>query len=90
MKVLDTDTLTHLFERHPRVVARYDQETDEIAMAIVSRIEILQGRFAMLLKAADGQELRRAQQRLDRTMESLDEIPNRPQMSLIGCGQTRS
>jgi len=24
MKLLDTDTLTHLFERHPRVVARYD------------------------------------------------------------------
>ena len=45
-------------------------------MTIVSRIEILQGRFAMLLKAANGQELRRAQQRLDQTVERLAEVPN--------------
>ena len=76
MKILDTNTLTHLFESHPPVVERYEQETDDIAMAIVSRIEILQGRFAMLLKAANGQELRRAQQRLDQTVKRLAEIPN--------------
>lgn len=76
MKILDTNTLTHLFESHPRVVARYEQETAEIAMTVVSRIEILQERFTRVLKAADGQELRRAQQRLDRTAESLDGIPN--------------
>src|SRR5262245_18997740 len=75
MKVLDTDMLTHLFEGHPRVVERYEQETDEMAMTIVSRIEILQGRFAALLKAANGQELRRAQHRLDQTAERLAEIP---------------
>jgi tRNA(fMet)-specific endonuclease VapC len=75
MKVLDTDMLTHLFEGHPRVVERYEQETDEMAMTIISRIEILQGRFAALLKAANGQELRRAQHRLDRTAERLAEIP---------------
>jgi tRNA(fMet)-specific endonuclease VapC len=76
MKILDTNTLTHLFEAHPRVVEQYEKESDEIAMTIISRIEILQGRFAMLLKAANGQELRRAQQRLDKTVEHLAEIPN--------------
>ena len=55
MKVLDTDMLTHLFEGHQRTVERLNEE---VAAAIISRIEILLGRFAMLLKAADGQELR--------------------------------
>src|SRR5262249_31990185 len=38
--------------------------TDEIAITIISRIETLQGRFDSLLKAADGAELLRGQQRL--------------------------
>lgn len=76
MKILDTNTLTHLFEAHPRVVERYEEESDDIAMTVVSCIEILQGRFAMLLKAANGQELRRAQQRLDQTVERLAAVPN--------------
>lgn len=75
MKVLDTDTLTHLFQRHPRVVARRQLETEEIATTIVSRIEILQGRFSTLLKAADGSELQCAQQWLDETLENLAKIP---------------
>jgi tRNA(fMet)-specific endonuclease VapC len=75
MKVLDTNTLTHLFAGHARVIEKQQQETDEVAAAVISWIEILQGRFAMLLKAANGQELRRAQQWLDRTMEQLADIP---------------
>ena len=35
----------------------------------------MQGRFAMVLKAADGSELQRAQQWLDRTRENLTTIP---------------
>jgi predicted nucleic acid-binding protein len=76
MKVLDTNMLTHLFEGHPRVIQRFEQETDEVATTIISRLEILQGRFAMLLKAADGKELQRAQDWLDRTVERLGDIPN--------------
>lgn len=76
MKILDTDTLTHLFQGHQRTVERFERETDEVAMTIISRIEILQGRFAMLLKAADGQQLRRAQQLLDETVEHLANIPS--------------
>jgi tRNA(fMet)-specific endonuclease VapC len=75
MKVLDTSTLTHLFAGHERVLEAFSRETEEIATTVVSRIELLQGRFAMLLKAADGSELRRAQRWLDRTVEQLAEIP---------------
>jgi tRNA(fMet)-specific endonuclease VapC len=75
MKTLDTDTLTHLFEGHQRTVQRFQQEAEEVVTTIVSRIQILQGRFAMLLKAADGQQLRRAQQLLDQALDHLAEIP---------------
>jgi tRNA(fMet)-specific endonuclease VapC len=75
MKILDTDILSLLFHDHPRVAERHRQESDEIAVTIVSRIQVLQGRFAMLLKAADGAELLRAQQWLDRAVSSLHVIP---------------
>ena len=75
MKVLDTNTLTHLFGGHQRVVETLARESEEIATTFISRIEILQGRFAMLLKAADGRELQRAQRWLDQTVEQLSGIP---------------
>jgi tRNA(fMet)-specific endonuclease VapC len=75
MKVLDTSTLTHLFGGHPRVLEAFNKEAEEIATTVISRIEILQGRFAMLLKAADGSELQRAQWWLDQAVEQLAEIP---------------
>jgi len=75
MKILDTDTLTLFFSGQERVVSRRQMETDEVAITVISRIETLQGRFAMLLKAADGAELRRAQQWLDRTVDNLTAIP---------------
>jgi hypothetical protein len=57
MKILDSDTLTHLFQGQQRTVKRLEQETEEVATTIISRIQILHGRFAMLLTAADGQQL---------------------------------
>lgn len=78
MKVLDTNTLTHLFASHPRVVEHYRRETDEVVTTVINRVEILQGRFAMLLKAATGEELRRAQTWLAQTLERLDAIPTIP------------
>lgn len=71
MIVLDTDTLTLLIAEHARVAERYHRETGEVVLAIISRIEVLQGRFATLLKAADGAELQRGQQRLDRAERDL-------------------
>src|SRR6266702_1475996 len=51
--------------KHPRIAERYRRETDEVVISIISRIETLQGRFATLVKAADGPELQRGQRRLD-------------------------
>ena len=52
MKILDTNTLAHLFGGRRHVLEGYDRETEEIATTVISRIEILQGRFAMLLKSS--------------------------------------
>lgn len=59
MIVLDTDSLTLLMHGHERLHRRVS-ETDAVSITIVTRIEILQGRFDFLLKAADGAELQRA------------------------------
>jgi tRNA(fMet)-specific endonuclease VapC len=69
--VLDTDITSLLFSGHERVVARYQAETDEVVITTVTRIEMLEGRFATLLKAADGAELVRAQNRLQRAESDL-------------------
>src|SRR5438552_4210313 len=72
MFVLDTDTLTLLLLGHKRVTAKRTQATSEVVLTVVTRIEILQGRFASVLKAEDGEKLLLAQQRLlenDRDLE---------------------
>src|SRR3954463_16612208 len=75
MIVLDTDTLTFFLRNHPRVVERMQRTTDEVAITIISRIETLQGRFDSLLKAADGAELQRGQQRLEEAERDLARVP---------------
>lgn len=50
---------------------RPSREADEVVIAILSRIETLQGRFATLMKGADGPELERGQQRLDQAERDL-------------------
>jgi tRNA(fMet)-specific endonuclease VapC len=71
MIVLDTNTLTHLIAGHSRVVERYRREVDEVVITIMNRIEVLEGRFATLRKAADGMELQWGQQRLDQAERDL-------------------
>ena len=75
MKIIDTDILTHFLGGRERIVERFRQETDEVATTIVNRIQILSGRFATILTAGHGQELRRAQRLLDQTVEGLAKIP---------------
>jgi len=75
MIVLDTDTLTFFLREHAGVLERMRQQADDIAITIISRIETLQGRFASLLKAADGAELQRGQQRLETAERALARIP---------------
>ncbi len=75
MYVLDTDTLSRLFAAHPRVLTRRNSvPSSEIATTIVTRIEILRGRFDFLFKAATGEELLRAQLWLDKTIQDLARV----------------
>ncbi len=46
MFVLDTDILSLLLRAHARVTERVAQATEEVTIMLISRIEIVQGRFA--------------------------------------------
>jgi hypothetical protein len=54
MFVLDTDTLTLLLRGHKRVMERRARVTDEVTLTLITRIEVLQGRFASVLTALAG------------------------------------
>jgi tRNA(fMet)-specific endonuclease VapC len=75
MIVLDTDILTFFLRNHPRVLGRVQSANEEIVITVISRIETLRGRFDSLMKAANGDELRRGQQRLDEAERDLARIP---------------
>jgi tRNA(fMet)-specific endonuclease VapC len=75
MIVLDTDILTFFLRNDPRIVERARAASDELAIAIISRIETLQGRFDSLLKAANGSELQRGQNRLAEAERDLARVP---------------
>jgi tRNA(fMet)-specific endonuclease VapC len=69
--LLDSDILTLFLTGHPRVTERMGAATDVVAITVVTRVEVLQGRFDSLLKAADGEQLRRAQGRLEQAEREL-------------------
>ena len=55
MHILDTDTLTYLHAGHSRVRQRLQELDDpEVAITVITRIEVLRGRFDFILKAATG------------------------------------
>src|SRR5262249_17482887 len=75
MHLLDSDTLTHWYAGHPRVLQRYQELPEhEVGTTIVSKIELLRGRFDFLLKASTTEDLLRAQGWLTRTEELLARI----------------
>lgn len=78
MTVMDTDILSLFFAGHPRVGDRFDRSEDSVASTVISRIEILAGRFASVMTAADGTALLRAQQRLQKSDNDLARIPLLP------------
>lgn len=72
MYFLDTDTLTLAHAGHPQVGDRFRLiDPNEVAITVITWIEILRGRFDALLKASDGTQLRRAQEFLRRSEERL-------------------
>jgi tRNA(fMet)-specific endonuclease VapC len=75
MHILDTDTLTHLHAGHREVVAHLQKlEDPDIGTSIITKIELLRGRFDFVLKAANGKQLLKAQYWLKRTEELLEQI----------------
>ncbi|TMQ32603.1 MAG: type II toxin-antitoxin system VapC family toxin [Planctomycetota bacterium] len=74
MILLDTDMMSLFASGHPAVVARVRTATEPVAITIVTRIEILQGRFDFLLKAANAEQLQRAQSWLEQSERDLAKI----------------
>src|SRR4051812_10327229 len=75
MYLLDTDTLTHLYFGNQNVVEHLHNTHDpDIGTTLITKIELLRGRFDFVLKAANGAELAMAQQLLDKTEELLSQI----------------
>lgn len=79
MQILDTDTLIHLHSGNPKVADNLRKTADaDIRITVITRIELLRGRFEFLLKASGREELARAQKLLDRTEVLLSELPVLP------------
>lgn len=75
MYILDSDTLTHLHAGNPQVVENLQSVEDpDVVITIITKIELLRGRFEFVLKAETGAELVRAQQLLARTEDLLAQL----------------
>jgi len=73
--LLDTDILTHLLAGREAVVRRLSRlEDPEVGTTVVTKIELLRGRFDFLLKAATAREVLRAQEWLLKTERLLGDI----------------
>jgi tRNA(fMet)-specific endonuclease VapC len=74
MILLDTDTLTHFsYGKNDRLREQIENAPgdDLLAVALISRIEILRGRADNLLKAANEEELEKAAERFRKAEEML-------------------
>ena len=75
MHLLDTDTLTHLHAGNLRVASHLRDVADaDVGTTVITKIELLRGRYEFLLKATSGADLLRAQYWLTRTEELLAQI----------------
>jgi tRNA(fMet)-specific endonuclease VapC len=71
---LDTNILSELLKSNPRIVARFDAvpEADEVVITVVSWFEVLRGRMASILTAADAEQLLTAQTRFVADRKTLE------------------
>ncbi len=75
MILLDTDTVTHFSYGNVNVCRKIEEVGDEeLAIAVITRNEILRGRAESLLKAANEQELRKASARFRQAEELLSDF----------------
>ncbi len=72
MILLDTDIMTLWLMGHAVIGQRVLGSSDVVATTVVSRVELLRGRFDSILKASDGVQLQAAQTRLDHTERQLE------------------
>ena len=72
MILLDTDILTLWLMGHLVVGKRVLETSDLVATTVVTRVELLRGRFEYLLKANEGAQIQAAQLRLDQTERQLE------------------
>jgi len=74
--LLDTDMMTHWLYENAKVRTRFDAvaKTDRVAISLITRVELLRGRFESVLKAANRAEWLQAQERLLRTEEALKDV----------------
>lgn len=75
MILLDTDILSLLMRGHEKVVERVTLERAVLSITLVSRLEILQGRIASVLKAHDSAQLLLAQQWFIESERFLSKLP---------------
>jgi tRNA(fMet)-specific endonuclease VapC len=76
MYLLDTDTVTHLHSGNTNVINRLENlQDEEVAITIVTKIEILHGRIDYLLKAFSGSDLLKAQELFSRSETLLNQLP---------------
>ena len=77
--LLDTDILSNLHRGDSRIIARLKQvEASDFAITIVTRIEMLRGRFDFFLKAQSAADILRAQHLLlqsEIALQQLEIIP---------------
>ena len=76
MYLLDTDTVTHLHSGNTNVINRLENlQDEEVAITIVTKLEILRGRIDYLLKAFSGSDLLKAQELFSRSETLLNQLP---------------
>ncbi len=71
MNILDTDILSLLLRKHPKVVERFDKAGD-VCVSVISIIEVLRGRADSVFKAEDGEKILIAQTRLTNSIDQLN------------------
>jgi tRNA(fMet)-specific endonuclease VapC len=74
MILFDTDMLSLYLAGHPQVMARLSAAESGFQITIITWIEVLRGRCDFVLKAADGEQLQRAQQWLTKTLQELEPL----------------
>jgi tRNA(fMet)-specific endonuclease VapC len=75
MAILDPDIVTLMRAEHPGVARRLETTEDEIAMTIITVIEVFRGHFDFLMKASTKAQFLHAQRLLRSSSQKLEELP---------------